>query len=281
LDALAEHEITALRISGGERPQGCQEDPTGIVPAPARSRPTLQSSLLFAGVFAVCALAEPDSASAQIGAPGDPICRIPFSTRSSVTQKGRKPAVDSALPGSAASPLPGISPSDQDTGRLEYSVKAALLCHFFELVEWPSGLSTAKEPTFTIGILGRNPFGESLRILSGKTVAGRRLVVRQLSGTQEAARCQLVFVSSSEKAQLTEIFKTLTQFPVLTVGETPGFAENGGMINLRVEGTKIWLEINPAAAERAHLVLHPKLLKMATLVAAPIFSPKRSFDGYI
>ena len=235
----------------------------------------------MAGLIAAGAVVGPNPADAQIGSPSDPICRIPYTTRSAAIGKVRKPADGSAIAGPSASPLSGTGSSDQVAGRLEYNVKAALLCHFLELVEWPSRVSVAEEPTVTIGVLGKNPFGESLSGLSGKTIAGRRLIVKQLSGTQEAAHCQLVFVSSSEKAQLPEIFKTLTQFPVLTVGETPGFADNGGMINLRVEGTKIWLEINPAAAERVHLILHPKLLKMATLVAAPISSPKRFFDGYI
>jgi hypothetical protein len=52
----------------------------------------------------------------------------------------------------------------------------------------------------------------------------------------------------------------------LTVGETEGFAVQGGIINLTVEEDKVHFEINPVAAERAGLKISSKLLSMAKIV---------------
>jgi hypothetical protein len=54
--------------------------------------------------------------------------------------------------------------------------------------------------------------------------------------------------------------------PVLTVGDMPGFCENGGMIRLGLEDSRIRIEINPDVAEKAGLQLSSKLLSLAMIV---------------
>jgi len=158
--------------------------------------------------------------------------------------------------------------------QLEYVVKAAMLYRCAELVQWPSNAAAAAEPTLTIGVLGKNRFGKSLDRLAGKTVSGRKLVVRKFSRVSKAASCQLVFVSASEIKRTPKILETLAAFPVLTVGEAPGFAELGGMINLLLQDKYIKLEVNPVAAEKARIVLDPRLVKMA--LPEPALTPNAS-----
>ena len=114
----------------------------------------------------------------------------------------------------------------------------------------------------TIGVLGKNALGESLNCLAGKTISGRKLVVKKLSRVEEAAGCQSVFVGASEKKRTTKILKALTGLPILTVGESPGFAEQGGIINLLVERKHVRLELNTAAAEKAGFGVDPELMKL-------------------
>jgi hypothetical protein len=52
----------------------------------------------------------------------------------------------------------------------------------------------------------------------------------------------------------------------LIVGETPGFAANGGIINFKLEGGKVRFEINAAAAEREQFHISSKLLSLAQIV---------------
>jgi hypothetical protein len=143
----------------------------------------------------------------------------------------------------------------------EYEIKAAYLYNFIKYVDWPS-----YGDTITIGVLGGNPFGTALGPLDGKIVKGRRLLIKEVDSLRDAQKCQIIFVSSSEKSRLQEIFENLKNARVLTVGETQGFANGGGIINFVEENNKVRFEINADAARRTGLNISSELLKLAKLV---------------
>jgi hypothetical protein len=149
----------------------------------------------------------------------------------------------------------------QGTSSREYQIKAAYLYNFIKYIDWPSS-----KDTITIGIFGENPFGSALAPLNGKTAKGRRVVIKQLDSLRDADNCQVIFVSSSEKQRLRDIFENATAEHVLTVGEVEGFAQSGGIINFIEENNKVHFEINAEAARRTGLTISSELLKLAKLV---------------
>ena len=114
----------------------------------------------------------------------------------------------------------------------EYELKAGVLYHIIEYVEWPKGSLSNNPPAIQIGLLGELPFADALEVLNGKTVQGRLLVVKRISDSQTAATCQVLFIGASEKRRISEIVAEVKDRPVLTVSEVEGFAEQGGMVNL-------------------------------------------------
>jgi hypothetical protein len=50
---------------------------------------------------------------------------------------------------------------------------------------------------------------------------------------------------------------------ILIVGESEGFARQGGMINFVLEGDRVLFEVNQRAAEQAGLKISAKLLSVA------------------
>ncbi len=54
--------------------------------------------------------------------------------------------------------------------------------------------------------------------------------------------------------------------PVLTVGESNGFASEGGIVNLVLNDNKISMEINVAAAKKARLSISSKRLNLAKIL---------------
>ena len=149
----------------------------------------------------------------------------------------------------------------------EYSVKAAFLYHFVEFVEWPA--DAPLPATITIGVLGKDPFGDLLdRAILHKVVMGRALAVRRFETVEDLQPCQILFVSSSEMSRLPQAFALLGVAPVLTVGEADRFARRGGMIGFVFEDDRVRLEINLGAAEAAGLRVSSKLLSVARLVKA-------------
>jgi len=149
----------------------------------------------------------------------------------------------------------------------EYQVKAAFLYNFAKFVEWPpSSFSDASAP-LRICVLGQDPFGEELgNITREKTVNGRKLEVDQVVDVQQARTCQILFIASSEKAQLKRIFESLRGTDALTVGDTKGFVEQGGMINFVLDNNRVQFEVNRTAAEQGGLKVSSKLLSVAKLV---------------
>jgi len=149
----------------------------------------------------------------------------------------------------------------------EYQVKAAFLYNFAKFVEWPAQVFKTSQDPIVVCVLGQNPFGNALEeAIRGKSVEGRGFAFRQVADAEEASVCQILFVSSSEGKHFRALYPSLKQAGILTVGETQGFAANGGMINFKLDGGHVRFEINVGAAEHAQLQISSKLLSLAQIV---------------
>jgi hypothetical protein len=145
----------------------------------------------------------------------------------------------------------------------EYEIKAAFLSKFASFVQWPADMD---DGPICIGIIGTDPFGRFLdQGVQGQKIYGREFQVRRFQSLAEVGRCQILFISSSEKGKLREILSQLQGKPTLTVGDMRGFCESGGVINLRIIGSSIRLEINVDAGQRAGLRFSYKLLRLAKI----------------
>jgi hypothetical protein len=146
-------------------------------------------------------------------------------------------------------------------------VKAAYLYNFGHFVEWPANVVTAQNDSFTVCVLGQDPFGQVLDgALAGETIAGKRVAAKRISNLQESANCQILFLTSGEEARLNTIIKALNKQAVLTVSDMPQFSQRGGMIQFVLEGKRVRFEVNLAAVQHAGLTLSSELLKVATTV---------------
>ncbi len=150
----------------------------------------------------------------------------------------------------------------------EYQLKAAFIYKFATYIRWPATGSAHAVTPFVIGVIGRDPFGRALNdVVQGERVQGRVIEIRKLGRLEEALRCEVLFVSSSERAKLHDVFATLRGAPVLTVGDMDQFAELGGMINLvTTEDNHIRFDINKGAIDRAGLKASSQLLGLARAV---------------
>ncbi len=147
----------------------------------------------------------------------------------------------------------------------EYSIKAAYLYRFTGYVDWPSSNDSDSDQPFTIGILGDDVFGEALVELTRQTVDGRPVVLERMQSLSQPtiSRCEILFISSAAEKQFGDVLTLLGDANVLTVGETKGFAERGGMIEFRVHKNKVGFVINAQAAKRARIHISARLLNLA------------------
>ena len=149
----------------------------------------------------------------------------------------------------------------------EYQVKATYLYNFGRFVKWPGTAPADKAGSFSVCVLGQDPFGSVLdSTLAGEALDGKPVVLRRISKPQDGVDCRILFISSAEEKHLKEILTALDESGVLTVSDMPDFTRRGGMIQFLLEGDRVRFEINLTRAESARLILSSELLKVAASV---------------
>lgn len=141
----------------------------------------------------------------------------------------------------------------------EYRVKAEYLVNIVKYVEWPEN----GKATLLICVAGQNPFGTVLDgLIRNEQVGGKVLSTEVI--LEPNPDCDVVFTprTSSVNAYL----RAAAGKPTLTIGETPRFVEQGGMIRFFTEHDSVLFEINRGAVEKARLRISSRLLQVARIV---------------
>ncbi len=155
-----------------------------------------------------------------------------------------------------------FTPGARAQGPSEYHVKAAFLYNFTKFIEWP-----AQTPNLVdICIVGEDPFGNILdATMRGKTLNSREIRIQRMKTGENPRGCRIAFMGASEHPRRS-VLESLQETNTLTVGESPGFADHGGIINFVIKDNRVHFEINVDAAERARLKISSKLLSLAKIV---------------
>jgi len=83
---------------------------------------------------------------------------------------------------------------------------------------------------------------------------------------RESQGCQILFLGIADKKLVSATLAKLNGSPVLTVGESVNFTQDGGMIRFLLEDNKVRFEINLEATEHAKLKISARLLALAKTV---------------
>lgn len=152
----------------------------------------------------------------------------------------------------------------------EYRLKAAFVYRLPQFVEWPAPALDGHE-SITICVLRPNPFGAVLReLIAGETLNSRPLAIRDINSPSAITGCHVVFVPGPRNPAGKAVLHAIGDHPVLTVGESPGFLDDGGVIRLQVIDRRVRFEVNATAAERVGLRLSSQLLRLAVRVRGAV-----------
>ena len=147
----------------------------------------------------------------------------------------------------------------------EYELKAEFLARFATFIEWPP---SAESHTFTIGVIGRNPFNGYLEKIAARKIKNRPVAIRTIGELSQIEGCDIVFIAASEKSRLQAILSRTESRPILTVGDSNGFAAAGVLINFYSTADTVRFEINEGAVEKSGLKVSSKLFKLAKVIEA-------------
>jgi len=145
----------------------------------------------------------------------------------------------------------------------EYQLKAAFLYNVARMVDWPK--ADRKKP-LTVCFIGEDPFGDALNSIKKKKVKKRSLRFMINITISEIADCNILFVTQEAQNLLTNILPSIESQHILTMGDAPEFATQGGMVNLLKNGERIAIEINLKAVKASNIVISSRLLTLAKIV---------------
>ena len=180
--------------------------------------------------------------------------------------------VASAVVATQAGQLSAEAPRDWDDDKRnrdkkEYLLKAAYLFNFASFVEWPAARFKKSDSPIIFGVVGVDPFGDSLeKTFKGRKVGTRALTVSRFSDAKSLGNCHVLFLPQGHKQDLKKIIAYCQKTNVLLVSESPGFLKQGGIVNFYIEDDSIQFEIHVDRAKRWKLEISSKLLRLARLV---------------
>lgn len=148
----------------------------------------------------------------------------------------------------------------------EYQVKAAYLYNFAKFIRWPGIAFKNQKSPLVIGVLGQNYFDETLELLSIKTVRDRPVKIRYFTTLNDVDTCHMLYISSNNLAENGLALKKLVNRPIVTVGDDPQFAANGGVIQFITIRNRLRFIINLNVAKANGIQIDSQLLSLATEV---------------
>lgn len=144
----------------------------------------------------------------------------------------------------------------------EYKVKAQIIRRLLDWMTWPNA---EQGKPLVVAVLEPSQFEDYLlNELQGVVVHGRPVKLRYLRGLSQISQCDLLFIPEDAEASLGSILNGLRGKPIILVGDTPGFAARGLMVNLLVGyDQKIRLEVNESSLRNCGVKLDPLVLQGA------------------
>ncbi len=154
----------------------------------------------------------------------------------------------------------------QTTGAIpEHQVKAAYILNFTRYTTWPASVLSEGSSPLVVCAFGTGA-AEVARQLQSRAAGSHPLELRPLQHIEQVSGCHALFLGQTERTQQSSLLSKLRSQAILTIGESPSFLADGGMINLVLVEGSLHFEVNLAATASAGMQLNPRMLALADKV---------------
>jgi len=148
----------------------------------------------------------------------------------------------------------------------EYQIKSRYIVNLVRYVDWPENAFQDTSSPYIIGLTGNDPYGIDLeKAIEGKTINNRHFIIRQFEENEVIGKCHILVVGSRERDFHRKVLLKIRSRSILSISDSPFFAEDGGMIHFVIRKKKIRFQINTAAVKQSGLKISTKILKMAEI----------------
>lgn len=149
----------------------------------------------------------------------------------------------------------------------ERSVKAAYIYRFLPYVEWPADAFERPSSPIVIGVIGADDVAAELEaMLPGRLAQGRPLSVRRLASGNSLVGIHVLYIGPAAGARTAALTRAVGQRGVLTITDTEGGLELGGIVNFVSTDGRVRFEVAVDNADKRALKLSSRLLQVALRV---------------
>ena len=161
-----------------------------------------------------------------------------------------------------------VAPAARGQTRTAKDIKGLFFVTLARYTEWPEKAFAEANSPIIIGVIGEDPFGKLLESLTkNEIVRGRSLVVRRFASDEEIKECHLLYFGAMNVVRRELVISRLSRRPILTVSDTPGFAREGGAVELFLnDDNKVRLRVSKDALSRASLALSPSIMRLVAFL---------------
>lgn len=150
---------------------------------------------------------------------------------------------------------------------VESKVKAAFVVNFARFISWPEESFAVESEPLLICTIGLDEDEAAFSGIESKKIKGHPIVLKNISSLDEPTRsCHLLYVKDVSNEHLKDYLKSSETSPVVTIGESDGFASLGGTIEFVKVNDRLSFKINNTKAKERQLRINASLLNLAVEV---------------
>ncbi|MDD7806007.1 MAG: YfiR family protein [Endozoicomonas sp. (ex Botrylloides leachii)] len=155
-----------------------------------------------------------------------------------------------------------IQAASSDTAN---KVKAAIIFKMTRFIQWSETI--AEGNVLNLCVLGDSSVYTQLKTTEGQTSKRYNIKVKEVSKTEQSiANCNLLYIGSSVYQFMDEVKQLLKKKPILSVSDRAGFAQEGGMIQIKERAGRIRFTINLRSVKAVGLGISAQLLGLGKVI---------------
>jgi len=145
-----------------------------------------------------------------------------------------------------------------------HELKSAYIFNFIRFTDWPqvSGASAIK-----LHVINDAAIESIMQTIAEKQVAKQIGLQVDACATDACVQeSSVLYIGKSSGADYQRQLRLIADRPVLTISDIPGFASQGGMIEIKYHNKKLTFVVNLQAVQRAGLYISAQLLQLGEVV---------------
>jgi len=151
---------------------------------------------------------------------------------------------------------------------LKSELQIAMIFKILDFIQWPSESFQFTDKTFRIGVFGKSPMFDAIRILEEETIKGLQVKVELVENINNAENFHLLYICPKEISRMPLVLAATENARTLTISKIFDFAKKGGMLNFYERRGKMRFEINLDKAKKSGFKISSRVLALSKIVSS-------------